>query len=75
MSLPVRSEIRPGLTVQIVEKQNQRNGVVTATYSHLAHSPAVHGNQDRRAGDHRGREGVLQLPGSRVDPIAADPSR
>jgi len=29
MSLPVRSEIRPGLTVQIVEKQNQRNGAVT----------------------------------------------
>jgi uncharacterized repeat protein (TIGR03833 family) len=30
MSLPIRSEIRPGLTVQIVEKQNQRNSVVTA---------------------------------------------
>jgi uncharacterized repeat protein (TIGR03833 family) len=29
MSLPVRSEIRPGLPVQIVEKQNQRNGAVT----------------------------------------------
>ena len=29
MSLPVRSEIRPGLTVQIVEKQNQRGGAVT----------------------------------------------
>jgi uncharacterized repeat protein (TIGR03833 family) len=29
MSLPVRSEIRPGLTVQIVEKQNQRSGAVT----------------------------------------------
>ena len=29
MSLPLRSEIRPGLKVQIVEKQNQRGGAVT----------------------------------------------
>ena len=29
MSLPLRSEIRPGLKVQIVEKQNQRSGAVT----------------------------------------------
>ena len=29
MSLPHRSEIRPGLKVQIVEKQNQRSGAVT----------------------------------------------
>jgi uncharacterized repeat protein (TIGR03833 family) len=29
MSLPVRSEIRTGLRVQIVEKQNQRSGAVT----------------------------------------------
>ena len=29
MSLPVRSDIRPGLKVQIVEKQNQRSGAVT----------------------------------------------
>lgn len=29
MSLPVRSEIRSGLKVQIVEKQNQRSGAVT----------------------------------------------
>jgi uncharacterized repeat protein (TIGR03833 family) len=29
MSLPLRSEIRPGLKVQIVEKQNQRNGAGT----------------------------------------------
>jgi len=29
MSLPVRSDIRPGLKVQIVEKQNQRGGSVT----------------------------------------------
>jgi hypothetical protein len=41
----------------------------------LAHDSAVRGDQDRRAGDHRGKEGTLQLPGSRVDPIAADPSR
>ena len=30
MSLPLRSDIRPGLKVQIVEKQNQRSGTVTA---------------------------------------------
>jgi uncharacterized repeat protein (TIGR03833 family) len=30
MSVPSRSEIRPGLKVQIVEKQNQRSGAVTA---------------------------------------------
>ena len=29
MSLPLRSDIRPGLKVQIVEKQNQRSGAVT----------------------------------------------
>ena len=29
MSLPLRSEIRAGLKVQIVEKQNQRSGAVT----------------------------------------------
>lgn len=29
MALPVRNEIRPGLKVQIVEKQNQRSGAVT----------------------------------------------
>ena len=29
MSYPLRSDIRPGLKVQIVEKQNQRGGAVT----------------------------------------------
>ena len=29
MSLPVRTDIRPGLRVQIVEKQNQRSGALT----------------------------------------------
>jgi uncharacterized repeat protein (TIGR03833 family) len=29
MSYPLRSEIRPGLKVQIVEKQNQRGSAVT----------------------------------------------
>jgi uncharacterized repeat protein (TIGR03833 family) len=29
MSLPKRNEIRPGLRVQIVEKQNQRTGALT----------------------------------------------
>ena len=27
--LPVRSQIRPGIRVQIVEKQNQRSGLLT----------------------------------------------
>ena len=30
MPLPKRSEIHPGLAVQIVEKQNQRTGTLTA---------------------------------------------
>jgi uncharacterized repeat protein (TIGR03833 family) len=29
MSVPTRSQIKPGLQVQIVEKQNQRSGVLT----------------------------------------------
>jgi uncharacterized repeat protein (TIGR03833 family) len=29
MSVPTRSQIRPGLRVQIVEKQNQRSGTLT----------------------------------------------
>ena len=29
VNLPFRSQIRPGLRVQIVEKQNQRSGAVT----------------------------------------------
>ncbi len=29
MSLPLRSDIRAGLKVQIIEKQNQRSGAVT----------------------------------------------
>ncbi|HSV86402.1 MAG TPA: YwbE family protein [Levilinea sp.] len=29
MSVPKRSEIRPGMRVQIIEKQNQRTGVLT----------------------------------------------
>ncbi len=29
MPLPKRSDIHPGLTVQIVEKQNQRTGALT----------------------------------------------
>ena len=30
MPLPARKEIHPGLRVQIVEKQNQRSGALTA---------------------------------------------
>lgn len=29
MSIPIRNEIRPGIRVQIVEKQNQRSGLLT----------------------------------------------
>ena len=29
MSVPTRSQIKPGLQVQIVEKQNQRSGTLT----------------------------------------------
>ncbi len=29
MSVPSRSEIKPGMRVQIVEKQNQRSGLLT----------------------------------------------
>jgi len=29
MSLPIRNEIIPGMGVQIVEKQNQRTGILT----------------------------------------------
>ncbi len=30
MPIPKRSEIRPGLRVQIIEKQNQRTGALSA---------------------------------------------
>jgi len=49
--------------------------IPAADSGHLAHDPAVRSDQGRRAGDHRGEEGVFQLPGSRVDPVVADPSR
>ena len=43
MSLPVRSAIRPGLRVQIVEKQNQRSGALTeGVVARLLTSSATH---------------------------------
>ncbi len=43
MGLPVRSEIRPGLRVQIVEKQNQRSGTLTeGVVARLLTSSASH---------------------------------
>ena len=43
MSLPVRSDIRPGLRVQIVEKQNQRSGALTeGIVARLLTSSATH---------------------------------
>lgn len=43
MSLPIRNEIRPGLRVQIVEKQNQRSGTITeGIVARLLTRSAVH---------------------------------
>ncbi len=43
MSLPVRTDIRPGLRVQIVEKQNQRSGALTeGIVARLLTSSATH---------------------------------
>lgn len=43
MVLPVRNEIRPGLRVQIVEKHNQRSGVLTeGIVARLLTSSATH---------------------------------
>jgi uncharacterized repeat protein (TIGR03833 family) len=43
MSLPKRNEIRPGLRVQIVEKQNQRTGALTeGTVARILTSSASH---------------------------------
>ncbi len=43
MGHPVRSEIRPGLRVQIVEKQNQRSGALTeGVVARLLTSSATH---------------------------------
>ena len=43
MSLPKRNEIRPGLRVQIVEKQNQRTGALTeGAVARILTSSAVH---------------------------------
>ena len=43
MSLPRRNEIRPGLRVQIVEKQNQRTGALTeGTVARILTSSSSH---------------------------------
>ena len=43
MSLPQRNEIRPGLRVQIVEKQNQRTGALTeGTVARILTSSSSH---------------------------------
>jgi len=43
VSLPVRTDIRPGLRVQIVEKQNQRSGALTeGIVARLLTSSATH---------------------------------
>ncbi len=43
MALPLRSEIRPGMRVQIVEKQNQRSGALTeGVVARLLTSSASH---------------------------------
>ena len=43
MGLPLRSQIQPGLRVQIVEKQNQRSGAVTeGVVARILTSSAAH---------------------------------
>ncbi len=43
MGLPVRSEIRPGVRVQIVEKQNQHSGALTeGVVARILTSSATH---------------------------------
>ena len=43
MSVPKRSEIRPGIRVEIVEKQNQRTGVrTTGVVSRVLTNSAMH---------------------------------
>ncbi len=43
MAVPKRSEIKPGLTVQIVEKHNQRSGKLTeGVVADLLTSSATH---------------------------------
>ncbi len=43
MSVPKRSEIKPGLVVQIVEKQNQRSGKLTeGVVARILTSSATH---------------------------------
>jgi uncharacterized repeat protein (TIGR03833 family) len=43
MGVPTRSEIRPGVRVQIVEKPNQRSGVVTeGTVARVLTKSTVH---------------------------------
>ena len=43
MSVPTRSQIKPGMRVQIVEKQNQRTGALTTgTVSRILTSSATH---------------------------------
>ena len=43
MSVPTRSQIKPGLQVQIVEKQNQRSGALTTgTVARILTNSATH---------------------------------
>ncbi|MCL5995658.1 MAG: YwbE family protein [Chloroflexi bacterium] len=43
MSVPKRSEIRPGMRVEIVEKHNQRSGVrTTGVVSRILTNSAMH---------------------------------
>lgn len=70
--VPRRSEIHPGLHVQIIEKQNQRSGRlsdgIVATI--LTNSPThPHGIKVRLVDGRVGRvQAILDAPGSKSDP-------
>ena len=65
MALPKRSQIRPGLRVQIVEKQNQRTGALTegVVLRILTKSPShPHGIKVMLEGGRAGRVQAIMDP-------------
>lgn len=47
MLIPKRGEIKPGLHMQVVEKQNQRNGKVMLTDSTVGRVQAIVGGSSQ----------------------------
>ena len=67
MSLPLRSEIRPGAIVKVVEKQNQRTGTLTEGIVQriLTKSPShPHGIKVMLDGGRVGRVQAVVNPGT-----------